>query len=80
MSKQGTSAFPWQGWRRQLKEDAQHHALMEQQDAERFTPQQIKQLNALRARFLQEGGTSTLTNFQSLAEARSSYIFHVAGS
>ena len=58
-SKQATSAFQWQGWRRQLRDDAQHHALMEQQDAERFTPAQLAQLNKLRARFLQEGGLST---------------------
>lgn len=59
-SNHATSPFQWQSWRRQLREDAQHHALMERQDAERLTPAQLAQLNKLRARFLQEGQPSAL--------------------
>ncbi|CAL8465464.1 g5000 [Coccomyxa elongata] len=53
-SNHATSPFQWQSSRRQLRDNAQHHALMEQQDAERLTPAQLAQLNRLRARFLQE--------------------------
>jgi hypothetical protein len=53
-SSQGPSSR-WHGWRRQLRADAAHHALMEQQDSTHLSDAKRAQLQKLRARFLQEG-------------------------
>lgn len=54
-STQGPAGSRWPGWRRQLRADAAHHALMEQQDTANLTPAKKAQLDHLRARFLQQG-------------------------